>query len=187
MMIPLSKKQKADICQLARRAWQAGAGAGWRGDLNADCSETALFRAWRRQQQHECCGLRSLTTCLNESDFPLLMAHFAGLIPGNDQQAGYWLERLMEDGRNRVLHILRRSCSQYGLAWPSYPAAIARRQYKCGLGAATEKQLWCLVYTCRNRGTKKVAGSGKVGGSGLRVAGSKGNPTTSNLAPEVLA
>jgi len=175
-MNPLSKKQKADICIIARRAWKAGAGEGWRGDLNADCSESALFRGWRRQQQHECCGLRSLTTCLQDADFPLLMAHFAALIPGNDAQAGYWLERLVEDSRNRVLFILKRSCAQYSLAWPSYPAAICRRQYKCGLGAASEKQLWALVYTCRNRGREKRK---KVVGSGLRVSDS--NPTTNNL------
>jgi hypothetical protein len=152
---PLSKKQKADLCILARRAWNAGAGEGWRGDLNADCSETALFRAWRRSQQHEACGLHSLTTCLQESDYPLLMAHFAAMIHGNDAQAGYWLERLAEDGRNRVLYILKREAGKAGLSWPSYPASICRRQYKCGLGAATERQLWCLVYTLRNRATAK--------------------------------
>ncbi|MDF3129265.1 hypothetical protein P0Y35_08665 [Kiritimatiellaeota bacterium B1221] len=153
-MQPLSKKQKAEICILAQKAWKKGAGAEWKGGLNEGVSETALFRAWRREQQQSACGMSSLTTCLHEADFPRLMAHFCTLA-GEHDQAGYWLERLLEDGRNRVLHILKRETARFDLAWPGYPGAICRRQYKCGLGAASEKQLWALVYTVRNRGTRK--------------------------------
>ena len=33
----------------------------------------------------------------------------------------------------------------------SYAAAICRRQYRCALSEASDKQVWCLVYTVRNR------------------------------------
>ncbi len=153
-MQALSKKQKAEICILARKAWDAGAGLDWKGGINEGVSNTALFRAWRREQQQSACGMASLTTCLQDADFPRLMAHFSTLA-GEHDQAGYWLERLLEDGRNRTLHILKRECSRFDLAWPGYPGSICRRQYKCGLGAASEKQLWALVYTVRNRGGRK--------------------------------
>lgn len=155
-MRPLSRRQKAEVCMLARRAWEARPEEQeeWRGGLNAGLSESALFRAWRREQQQSACGMTSLTTCLQEADFPRLMAHFSTLA-GDAQQAGYWLERLLEDGRNRALHVLKRETERFDLAWPGYPGAICGRQYKCGLGAATEKQLWCLVYTVRNRGGRK--------------------------------
>jgi hypothetical protein len=54
-----------------------------------------------------------------------------------------------------VLHILKANCEERGLKFPDYPGAICRAQNKCGLGGATEKQLWRLVYTVRNRKKKK--------------------------------
>ena len=152
-MSMLTDKQKAQLCILARKGWDAWASADWEGGINAGVSNANLFRAWRTQEQKAACGQMSLRMCFQE-DFPKLMSHFARLA-GDDKLERYWTGKLVEDGRGRVLYILKQNCDLNGLAYPDYPGAICRRQYKCGLGAATEKQLWGLVYTVRNRGQAK--------------------------------
>jgi hypothetical protein len=152
-MRPLNNKEKAQVCMLARKAWERWARDEWTADiipgLDDDVSEAAMFRAWRTREQVNACGQHSLTTCL-VSDYPALMAHFCRLA-GDDKGEAYWTGRLVEDPRNIALFKLRQNCEERGLRYPDYPAAICRRQYKCDLGGATTKQIWRLVYTVRNR------------------------------------
>lgn len=149
-MSPLTNRQKADVCRMAKRAWDAWDGREeYCGGINAGVSHTLLFGAWRHEEQERVVGRRSLTTA-TQHDYAALMAHFAAMA-GLELVAGRWVSRQVEDGRNRVLYILRRDTLQRGLVYPGYPEAICRKKNRCGLGAATEKQLWHLVYTVRNR------------------------------------
>jgi len=155
----LTSKQKARVCMLARKGWELWASADWEGGLNVGVSDSALFRAWRTQAQREACGQMSLRMC-HQEDFPKLMAHFSRLA-GDEKQEQYWMGKLVMDNTSRVLFTLKRNCEEFGLNYPEYPNAICLRQYKCGLRAATEKQLWSLVYTIRNRGQAKKQKSGR--------------------------
>ncbi len=160
MTTPLTNTQKGDICRAAKAAWKVWPEReDYCGGLNADVPRHRLFDAWRREEQERACGLRSLTTA-TQAHFAPIMAHFSALATPGEATAltGYWLGRAAEEERNRVLHLLRTSTLERKLAYPGYPEAICRKQYRCGLGGATEKQLWRLLYTVRSR---RKAGGGK--------------------------
>jgi hypothetical protein len=152
----LSNKQKAEICQLAHEAWEA------RADIRepllecnlATMSKTAIFEAWRHVEQGKAVGRQSLTKCTSEGDFLKLCAHFRAMIPGQEQRAARTLARHAAEPRLVAMHKLRQACSAAGLEL-GYAAAICRTQNKCTLDEASEKQLWRLVFTVKNRSKAK--------------------------------
>jgi len=149
----LSKCQKATLCQLARRAWELWPEREAFLRANPEYSATAAFEAWRRVQQRQACGVESLRSCTSEHHYLLLRSHWNAAI-GNHERAASDLLKHANEARLVVLHKLRESCLERGLDYPGYPGAICRRQYKCALEDAGEKQLWRLVYTVRNRRRK---------------------------------
>jgi hypothetical protein len=142
MSAPLSNKQKADLCQLYRRAYDYQLDRGALGDA-------ALLEDFRHGEQLKAVGKQSLTSC-TQDDFPVLMAHGCKLA-GEDGDALYWLNRAATNPRRCALLKLEEACQEAGVWYPDYPRAICQTQFKCRLDDATAKQLWCLVFTLRNR------------------------------------
>lgn len=134
---PLTNGQKARICILAREAWEAECRPGDFGD-------------WRHEQQARACGHGSLLACA-QADYLLLTAHFKNLL-GRSGAAFRDLMRHGTEGKRLAVHKLRAACDQYGFAYPDYPAAICRRQYRCSIEDASERQAWNLFITVRSRG-----------------------------------
>jgi len=147
-MSELSNLQKAQLGQLARSAWLAWAGREEFLDTNAELSASAAFTAWRHWQQGKACGRQSLLACTQE-DFLPLRAHFLAL-GGHEEQAGRTLVRAASEPERLARYKLKEALQERGLA-EGYAAAICQRQYRKPLAEASAKQLWCLVYTVRNR------------------------------------
>lgn len=157
----LTKREIAPLARAARRAWESLGPVG-RGDtvlaerLGDDfASGTRRFDLWRRDQLERVCGARSFRDC-GHDDYSLLMAHFHHLAGETDASARQFA-RATAEGRRRALFLLERECGRRGVDWPEYPGAICRRQYKCPLAEASERQLWRLLYTVRSRRDAKGA------------------------------
>lgn len=159
-MNPLSNEQKANIAILAKTAWDAWDGrAAWsekhRDQVNDPLlSDAKCFEAWRRAEQFRAVGVASLRDATSEAHYLKLRAHFENLI-GSSGRALKTLLRHEEEPKQRALKLIEQSCAERGLDFPNYPAAICRRQFRCALADATEKQLWNIHYTVRNRRTAK--------------------------------
>lgn len=150
----LSNDQKREVAKLARQAYNAWTGREAFEECNPELSRTACFEAWRHAETLKATRrTQSLRQCTSERDFKPLMAHFADLL-GDSAGALRHLLRHAEEGRITIFFKLQHALAERGLD-ESYAAAICRRQYKCDLGDASEKQLLSLFFTVRNR--RKVA------------------------------
>lgn len=148
-MPALSKTQKADIGRLARQAWLAWPGRAEFCAANPTLSESACFTAWRHVEQGSAVGRQSLRECTSEGDFLRLCAHFLSLAR-RPVAAQRTLRLAASEGQRLAAYKLRQELAARGLA-SGYAAAICQRQFRCALAEASEKQLWCLVFTIRNR------------------------------------
>lgn len=148
MSSPLSHIQKAEIGKLARQAWLAWDGSEAFLETNGELSASACFAAWRHWQQGLACGRQSLRECTGE-DYQLLRAHFLQLA-GLEASAARAQERHISNPERIARYKLRQALAEASLP-VEYAAAICRRQYRCSLAEASERQLWCLVFTVRNR------------------------------------
>ncbi len=134
---PLSREQKANLAILARRAFAVRSAA--HPGVNAD--------TWRREESIRAVGKR--ITEATQGDYLRLRAHFEDLAGQSDKA----LRTLWQEDNQATKVAYRRlciECRQRGLAL-SYPGAICQKQFHCALNEATAKQLWCLVFTIRNR------------------------------------
>jgi hypothetical protein len=151
----LSKLQKQQVAQLARQAWERWDGREAFIEANGALSLSACFSAWRHWQQGLACGQQSLRLATSEGDFERLRAHFLALSGFPVQAARALVRHATEPGRI-ALWTLRQALAERGLL-ESYAAAICRRQFRCELLEASDRQLWFLIFTVRNR--RKTAGS----------------------------
>lgn len=142
---PLSRKQVAGLCAMARRAFDQHRENGL-----IDGGDT--FDAWRRREAIAACGFQM--SAAEQRHYRRLLGWFAHLA-GEDGQAFAAFVKTDDKGetekREQARFKLEEACREGGLDYPSYPEAICRRQFKCPLGQATAEQLWSLFYTCRNR------------------------------------
>ena len=132
---PLSNEQKARICILAKDAY-------------ALQFTDEKLEDWRRNQQFICTGKASLVDCV-QADYLPLCGHFQRL-GGEEGDATRTENHALTEDHRVAMHKLRSECAARGLAM-AYPAAICRRQHRCELEQATPRQVWCLVFTVRNR------------------------------------
>lgn len=153
----LSRIQKAEIGQLARQAWLVWEGREAFLEANGELSTSACFAAWRHWQQGLACGKQSLRECTGD-DYQLLRAHFLQLA-GLEASARRAEEKHISNPQRIARFNLRKALAAAGLP-ESYAAAICRRQYRCTLDDASERQLWCLVYTVRSRRPRPKAERG---------------------------
>lgn len=132
---PLTRFQKMLLAKAARRAWQAS-GSPPPGEA-----------AWRHEQALRTVGVR--ISQARQTDYIPLRATFLDAQKRHAQAFNI----LVADPQNKIRiarYHLEKSCTERGLSL-SYPKSICRRQFKCGLDDATARQLWCLVFTIRNR------------------------------------
>lgn len=163
----LTRKQKASLAQLARKAFDHLDDLGLLTDVPGG-STSARFAAWRRAQQAEAVGHASLTTCSNDHFRPL-RAHFNALL-GRDDVA---FQDHMRSGpghtatdaddtreaRERIKALIAQAVRDHqaagGTIGPAYVLTIARRKFRrprlsdfLDLSAG---QLSQLLYTVCNR------------------------------------
>lgn len=151
-MVGLSHIQKRNIAIAARAAYQAWPQREAFEAINSDISRTDCFEAWRHVEQGKTVGIQSLCEC-TQAHYARVLAHFQSLA-GHAASALRTIARDDDNDRRIALFKLREALSAAGLP-ESYAAAVCRRQYCCELAAASDKQLWRLVYTIRNRAQSK--------------------------------
>lgn len=155
----LSNEQKSILCRLAREAYDAWSGREAFEEANPTLSVSKCFEAWRRVEQGKAVGQQSLRLCTQDA-FLRLRAHFKAML-GNGDGAVRDLLRNAEEKRIRARWKLQQALDQRGLD-ENYAGAICRRQFKCELGDASEKQLWALFFTVTNR-RKALPGAARQG------------------------
>jgi hypothetical protein len=136
----LTSAQRQSLARLARRAW----------DKHLAWQSGAAFATWRHDQCIKAVGRRITEAC--QRDFLPLRAHFLDLI-GLSGIALNVLLRSESEPHRIALYKLRRECAARRVDL-SYAEAICRNQFKCSLDEANAKQLWCLLFTVRNRKQK---------------------------------
>jgi hypothetical protein len=159
-MTGLSHQQKRDIAIAARRAYDAWPEREAFEAINSELSKTDCFNAWRHVEtgkatsagSGQAVGIQSLKDCTQAHWAPVL-AHFQKLA-GDAAGAQRTLVRDAGNGRRVARYKLGQALTERGLE-TGYAAAICRRQFRCALDDASEKQLWNIFYTVRNR--RKVA------------------------------
>lgn len=134
---PLSRKQKARLCILARQAAE---------QLGAPQTGPAHHQ-WRHDQAIAACGHR--ISAARQAHWADLHAWFVDRA-GRADAAFTTLMRADDNPRRIAMHKLREALTQRGLA-EAYAAAICQRQNKCPLHDASAPQLWRLLFTVRNR------------------------------------
>ena len=137
----LSDGQKATLCILATEAAHA-----------ADVSGYKEVIAWRKQEQWERFGLRSLRDATQEQ-FMEIKAHFEARA-GHPDRALDTALRGNDNARRQARWNLDNAVRESGLPM-AYVIAICKRQYRCGLEDANAKQLKNLMFTIRNRASTK--------------------------------
>lgn len=149
MGAPLTNGQKAYLAQLASRArnFRAAVARGQGTPIDGRSEE-----AFRHEEVAAACGKLGLR-CASQDDYAAIKGHFLELL-GQHQRAFEAEVRSATESRRQAEAVLVRECEAFGLHL-AYAEAICQRQFRCGLWDASEKQIWCLVYTVRNRGRKK--------------------------------
>ena len=148
MAAPLTNDQKRILSPLARRAFNRElALARGRGEKLADLNEQKL----RHEHVARACGKLGLRCC-TQDDYGAVKAHFLDLL-GEHAQAFRAVHHGEGNARRVAEYKLVQACEGAGLTL-AYAAKICANQFKCALEDATEKQLWCLMFTVQNRGRK---------------------------------
>lgn len=161
----LSNEQKKQLCMLAAEAWRTYPEREALLAANSALPEHAVATGWRRAEQAVALedGRDSLTEA-TQADFAAIMAHWWARLAEWDslparaaerrRQASYWQARALGDGARRARWILDRELAEAGLP-RSYAEAICKSQNRCAVAEASERQVWRLIFTIRNRGRAK--------------------------------
>ena len=140
MMKALSPKQKAVLCQIARRAYDKGKAGGQLQGID--------FDTWRHDEVERATGLPGLRTCGNDHH-SILAAHFESLA----SEDGRALNHLLADGTNKrrqLEHVLVTTLKGAGLPM-TYAERLARDKFKCGVMDTTDAQLRAVLITVKAR------------------------------------
>ena len=142
MSAPLSNEQKANLCIVARKAFDYLLEAGKLG-------ESATLEEFRHEVQLKTVGKESLTNCTQDDYAPLMAAFYH--LAGEDGLAMKWILRGQTNPKRIALAKLGEACVEAGVKYPDYPSAICRHRYKCALEDLKPNQIWKIFYTVRNR------------------------------------
>jgi hypothetical protein len=157
----LSKLQKSIVAKAARAAWnrisileRKQISACIREQANDPLlSDSKIYTQWRHQEQHRATGISSLCLCDQPHYLPLIN-HFNTLGIGYERSLPKStinaIERELTDSRRRAEWLLLRALNERNLQ-RAYAEAICRRQFRCNIAQAAEKQIWNLIFTIRNR------------------------------------
>lgn len=167
MSRPLTKPQLATLGCLATAAWDVTPQTrrdAIRAEATAEThdpliSDAQVRRWWRANEQRKATGHESMTT-MGQGQYLTMKAHWelyrdtAGGTKSDcalrTQTVKTMADQATEEIR-RARWLIQRECEEAGVAYPKYPDAIAKDQFRVRLEEATLKQTWCLLYTCRNR------------------------------------
>lgn len=154
---PLSLDQKRVISQLAASAYKAWPEREAYELINSDMAKSKCLEAWRHVEQGKAVGIQSLREC-TQAHYLRLKAHFEAL-GGRLDKAQRTIRREASNGARIALFKLTGALREAGLD-EAYAAQICRQMYRVELGHASEKQLWNLFYTIRNRAKAKMEDAG---------------------------
>lgn len=168
MSAPLSNYQKRHLSQLARRALNhTRALARGRGEEFNVTEED-----YRHEQVIEACGKHGLRCC-SQDDYKAVEAHLLDKL-GQHGPAFNAQVRAATEKRRVAEFKLDAELKAAGLH-VNYANAICQRQFNCTIFDATERQLWNLVYTVRNRAAAKRRQARRISSRGdLRQAAAAG-------------
>lgn len=160
---PLSRVQLKVLAQLAKAAWDKLPAAEKQRITDAaseaandpfGLSETKACEYWRKQEQLRVTGHESMSL-MTQRDYVKMRGQWQFLAGEYTAPVKAVLGELTEDAR-RLRHLVREACAENGHAFPAYPAAICRRQYRCELDDASAEQLTTLLITVKNRKRKET-------------------------------
>lgn len=141
MSAPLSHLQKRLLSQLARKAWELAE------------REVGTPEEFRHAEVARACGKLGLRCCSQE-DYKRVEAHFLDLCGETGAALNAHL-RAETEPRRQAEAVLRRELARVGLAY-GYAEAICRAQNRgAAIAEVSERQIWHLVYTVRNRARNK--------------------------------
>lgn len=154
-MSPLSNDQKRALGIAARQAFDRmprEQREAWEA-ANDGFSGSKMFELWRHNQQKIATGCASMLQ-MRQEHFTALMLHWkllgADVEAALGKPAAHALARHVTDGSRRARYLLDQALKERGLGL-GYAIAICRTQNRCELDAASEKQLFRILYTVRNR------------------------------------
>ena len=137
------------------------------GDLDGE-AKTVRRKFWRKRELCRVVGQKSYNSCDSRRDYLTVKAHFqrlAGLENEAEQtrQKGEWGSAATHTTGCAALRQLRKAQREAGLS-DAYVAKIAAAKFRgeSDLRQLSEKQLWHLCYTIRNRANAKL-GNGETG------------------------
>jgi hypothetical protein len=143
----LSSTERQTLARLAR--------AGW---VRCGAQEAGVdFGEWRHDQVAEATdGETSGLTSLRRGQYRDVEMHFAE-IAGDSARAFRAAGRSGQGQADRDLALakLRQACTVGDLAYPEYPEAICRNQFKCSLDQLETGKVWFLFYTCTRAARRK--------------------------------
>jgi hypothetical protein len=154
----LSTAQIATLDRLVRQAWELDSARTRAKHAELQEREGRVLThaqardLWRRDQLERVCGagVRSFAS-LTQHDFLPVKAHLEALCRRKPRAAAT-LVKSQSDRWRRAWWLLEQACGERGLEFPAYPQSIFRKQsHGRALSEATEKQLFQLLYTVRNR------------------------------------
>lgn len=152
MSAPLSNAQKRHLSILARRAFRrAAALARGRGEAFAESEEQ--FRHREVTTATGKIGLR----CAGQDDYRAIEAHLWSLLK-EEGRAFTAHVKAQTNSHRQAEAVLAREIEAAADVIPDalrYITSICRAQFRCSPLDASEKQLWNLVYTLRNRAASR--------------------------------
>lgn len=161
--MPFSSKQIQSLAIIVRQAWDLQTKLDlieYPGDLK-NASKTDKIDFFRRTRLHESCGKSSFKDCHAIKDYLLAKSYFQRLA-GISQDAESTRVRQEYGAASThtsacsALRQIEQAASEAGLS-PSYIAKICFNKFggETDIRQLSEKQLWHLCYTIRNRAMKK--------------------------------
>lgn len=152
MAAPLTNGQKRYLSQLSDRAFNRAAAIA-RGEGQSPDISTRARAQYRHDQVVAACGKIGLRCC-SQDDYKLVEAHFLALV-GEHGRAFNSFVRATTESRRVAEHKIIEACNEFGFKL-SYADSICRQQNNgLGLDDVTEKKLWQIFYTVRNRGLSR--------------------------------
>jgi hypothetical protein len=137
----LTNRQKAYLSRLAAAAYVRLHG-------EATARDPRVVEEFRHAQVAAACGKAGLRCC-SQTDYKLVEARLLDLNGWHAAAFNAGVSAATEK-RRQAEAVLVAECDKAGLHL-AYAESICRNIYKCPLSDASDRQIWNLIYTVRNR------------------------------------
>lgn len=154
----ITSDERQHLGRLARQAWEKCGAKG----AGIPCDE------WRHEQVE--IATEEKAKSLHEvrrGQYRDVLKHFLELA-GDSARAFRVAQRSGQGAADRDLALakLKEACESGELAYPDYPEAICRKQFKCGLDDLETGKVWFLFYTCQTRARAKNKKASEIASKG---------------------